>query len=280
MKITSLFDFIDNNDISRKINDILETKSDENSTSSTGAFPVSSYRIGYDKYILLTKNKYNTRQFSSKFKLYVNNEFNISSPNGVYTWILVYYNDMIVFLCTQAYNKLEIHSKHSFLLEKFENILNEFSYKRIGIHAKIVCSGELEKQDDIIKYNFMSGTYMVEVILTEEVNVMNYIFNILGFENNKYIDEIKTFIDDTITDAFLKSIPGGTFIYIVDFNMLTKINPITESKLLYNLSFNENMIKRYGQKEELKKERENINNQLKDIEQAKRSLSQFRIFRC
>ena len=90
---------------------------EENISERDNPFPETFL---YSEKIIIKKNKYNTRSFSKKFKLYIN-DFNISSPNGVYTWMLLNYNGNIVFLCSRAYNKLEIHSKHGFILKKFDD---------------------------------------------------------------------------------------------------------------------------------------------------------------
>jgi len=87
---------------------------------SVSDFPVTDVKLENNQTLIFKKSTYNTRGFSFKFRLYVNKEFNRESPNGVYTWLLLYIpsSDSVVFLATQAYNDLEIHAKHGFIITK------------------------------------------------------------------------------------------------------------------------------------------------------------------
>lgn len=199
-------------------------------------FPVTSVKLKEDKYLVFKGNKYETRGFSSKFRLYVNKKFSKSSPNGIYTWLLIYYNDKIIFLSTQAFNTLEIHAKHTFIISKY------FNEKKMDIPSKVsvIVAGELEKIDNDISFNFASGSFMEgRTDINDErspiVNIVKYFFDdILNFDNINYLSDPTISLiknsDDPV--SFIKSLPGGVKHSIIDAETNKKLSLIYESKLI------------------------------------------------
>ena len=216
--------------INEHISDEIYNKSNEVAIEldfmDNNPFPIGRER---EKNIMIRENRYKTRSFSKKFKLYIN-DFTIKSPDGIYTWMLLKCNDKVVFLCSRAYNKLEIHAKHAFLIYKFNDyVVNELNNTE-NIY-KFICSGELEKKNDTIKYNFSSGTYMGNIKLTYHNEIMDYILSVFGFNNIIYLNDINTIIDQNISDDFLTSLPGATHVYKLDNETFKKLDPMNKIKL-------------------------------------------------
>ena len=223
-------------EIKRKIKEESSNYFDFVHTYVTSDFPVTSVKLkDDDKYLVFKGNKYETRGFSSKFRLYINKEFSKSSPNGIYTWLLIYFNDKIIFLSTQAYNKLEIHAKHTFIISKY------FKEKSIDIPSKVsvIVAGELEKIDYDIYFNFASGSFMEgrEDIIDDKspiVNIVKYLFeDILIFHNINYLSDPTISMIKSPSDpvSFIKSLPGGIKHHIIDAETNKKLSSIYESKL-------------------------------------------------
>jgi len=227
-------------EIKRKIKDESSNYINFLHTFVASDFPVTSVKLkGDEKYLVFKGNKYETRGFSSKFRLYVNREFNKSSPDGIYTWLLIYFNDKIIFLSTQAHNALEIHAKHTFIISKY------FNEKNMDIPSKVsvIVAGELEKFDNDISFNFASGSYMggrtdINDERSPMVDIAKYLFDdILNFDNINYLsDPTKSLIkspDDPV--SFIKSLPGGVKHHIIDAETNKKLSSIYESKLMSQL---------------------------------------------
>jgi len=227
-------------EIKRKIKDESSNYIDLMHNLVASDFPVTSVKLKEDKYLVFKGNKYETRGFSSKFRLYVNKKFNKSSPNGIYTWLLIYYNDKIIFLSTQAHNTLEIHAKHTFIISKY------FNEKKMDIPSKVsvIVAGELEKIDNDISFNFASGSFMEgRTDINDErspmVDIVKYLFDdILNFDNINYLSDPTISLikspDDPV--SFIKSLPGGVKHSIIDAETNKKLSSsIYESKLMSQL---------------------------------------------
>jgi hypothetical protein len=215
-------------EIKRKIEEQKDYYIDFLENHSVSDFPVTDVKLENNKTLIFKRSVYNTRGFSSKFRLYVNKEFNRDSPDGVYTWLLLYIpsSDKVIFLTTQAYNDLEIHAKHGFIIPKY------FKEKGLKIPSKVsvIVAGELEKINDDIQFNFSSGTFMAgRTDITEEnpnIDIVKYIFfEILNFDKIFYLDNPIVSIIKKTTDpiGFIRSIPGGVKHHIVDSEIANKI---------------------------------------------------------
>jgi len=215
-------------EIKRKIEEQKDYYIDFLENHSVSDFPVTDVKLENNKTLIFKRSVYNTRGFSSKFRLYVNKEFNRDSPDGVYTWLLLYIpsSDKVIFLTTQAYNDLEIHAKHGFIIPKY------FKEKGLKIPSKVsvIVAGELEKINDDIQFNFSSGTFMAgRTDITEEnpiIDIVKYIFfDILNFDKIFYLDNPIVSIIKKTTDpiGFIRSIPGGVKHHIVDSEIANKI---------------------------------------------------------
>ena len=215
-------------EIKRKIEEQKDYYIDFVENHSVSDFPVTDVKLENNQTLVFKRSSYNTRGFSSKFRLYANKEFNRDSPNGVYTWLLLYIpsSDSVVFLSTQAYNDLEIHAKHGFIIPKY------FNEKGLKIPSKVsvVVAGELEKLNDDIRFNFSSGTFMSgRADITEEsliIDIVKYIFfENLNFDKVYYLDDPTLSIIKKTKDpvSFIKSIPGGVKYHVVDSDIANKI---------------------------------------------------------
>jgi len=215
-------------EIKRKIEEQKDYYIDFLHNHSISDFPVTDVKLENNQTLIFKRSTYNTRGFSSKFRLYANKKFNRESPDGVYTWLLLYIpsSDSVVFLATQAYNDLEIHAKHGFIIPKY------FNEKGLKIPSKVsvVVAGELDKLNDDIQFNFSSGTFMSgRTDITEEspiIDIVKYIFfEILNFDKIFYLDNPTLSIIKKSTDpvSFIRSIPGGVKHHIVDSEIANKI---------------------------------------------------------
>jgi hypothetical protein len=265
-------------DIKRKIEEQKDYYIDFLENHSVSDFPVTDVKLENNKTLIFKRSAYNTRGFSSKFKLYVNREFNRKSPDGIYTWLLLYIpsSDKIVFLATQAYNDLEIHAKHGFLIPKY------FKEKGLKIPSKVsvVVAGELEKMGDDIKFNFSSGTFMVgRTDISNEspiIDIVKYIFfEILNFDKIYYLDDPTLSIIKKTTDpvSYIRSIPGGVKHHVVESDIANKIkSELPEIKLKSQINEQYRIMdamKKYGRPVDYNKINE-LESQLEDIKTLKR----------
>ena len=216
-------------------------------------FPKKLVRLPGDerKFLIYGQNKYTTRQFSKKFKLFINDEFGPQVSNNVYTWALIERNGNIVFLATCAYNDLEIHAKHATIISKF---IDEFKYitdkKNV---TRVVCAGELEKHNNTISYNFASGTFMAEredyqEIKPNIVEVMSSVFCSLGFKHVNFVDAVRSMIPSTMIDykAFITSMPGGVKYFVIDDETRNIIDPLRKAKLTVEVGRLKTFLDRFG----------------------------------
>ena len=144
----------------------------------SGDIPNSSVTYG-DEVIVFNKLNPNFC-FSDKFKIYINSDLK-TLPIGIYTWILLYIKDKLYFIATRVFNHLEFCSKHSYLVYKFNKII----YENEMSDFYILLAGELENEQIGIFYNFMSGTYMLDIKFTNDdekkiISFINKLFNEIG----------------------------------------------------------------------------------------------------
>jgi len=103
----------------------------------------------------------------------------VDAPDGIYTWVLVYppvvatgtaataatAAENPVFVALQVHSKMELGSGHAETIERLLEIRPELGFKDgTKTMMNINYSGELEKTGHTIKFNILSGTYMLEII--------------------------------------------------------------------------------------------------------------------
>lgn len=265
-------------EIKRKIEEQKDYYIDFFENRSVSDFPVTDVRLENNKNLIFKRSTYNTRGFSSKFRLYINKEFNKKSPDGIYTWLLLYIpsGDKVIFLTTQAYNDLEIHAKHGFIIPKY------FKEKGMKIPSKVsvIVAGELEKMGDDIKFNFSSGTFMIErTDISNEspiIDIVKYIFfEILNFDKIYYLDDPTVSIIKKTENpvSYIRSIPGGVKHHIVDSEIANKIkSELPENRLKSQIMQEyryKDLMSKYGRPFDYKRINE-LESQLEDIKTLKR----------
>ena len=268
-------DLLVKSDIKNVIKELEQESVDFEENYIASDFPIQNIKLEENKNLIFTRNKYSTRKFTQKFKLYINREFNGKCPDGIYTWALLYYNDKVVFLSTQAYNNLEIHANNSYMIFKY------FNEKKIKLPSKIsiIASGEIDKVKNSIIFNFSSGTYMLGRKVSEPmIYIINHIFeDIFNFDTINYSDDpTKSFIKSIDTNYaidYVKKLPGGIKYSIVDDDTLTKLNPVYAAKIRTKIITNERKIeamKKYNvDVSQIEEEIKDLKNELKNISKIK-----------
>lgn len=168
-----------------------------------------------DKYYYIENDTDNLLE-DFALQLQVDSNFNSSSKNGIYTWILLRNNNKGTkeFVSTYVYNYLEIYTKHSIILDNYFKYNDEKEYD-------VIYAGELSKSGSTICYNFMSGTYMRgKTIGIHHIDEMGKHFYGLGFRNCKYNGNESTLIPQHISSSYLKQLPVVVYQYDVKLGMI------------------------------------------------------------
>tara|TARA_B110000305_G_scaffold229916_1_gene281422 strand:+ start:259 stop:1047 length:789 start_codon:yes stop_codon:yes gene_type:complete len=137
------------------------------------------------QYFEINHRYVNYKTLYSKLPLYYDNIDELD--DGIYVWMLLTcdYDDPRMFI-TQTQNINELGTKHSNIINRL-NIFN--GNEKIFMHY----AGELEKENNNVKMNFSSGSYMRDIF---EDNIKMNALSIIEYDYRKcYINDILIYLD-------------------------------------------------------------------------------------
>lgn len=148
---------------------------------------INNYQINHnqchslnEKYYLIMIDPYTNEALKETLPIITNMT---ELDNGLYIYVMLSFdNEPPVMYCMRTYTLFEIGTKHHQLIHRIA-CLNE-SCKRYLLYY----AGELEKTDDLITFNFYSGTFNMQTKITKK-------------KMSKDIEFVKTYMSSFLNDA-------------------------------------------------------------------------------